>query len=132
MALGRTYRFVVLNSLGQTIAIAGIAIKGRRWNFSTTGQQTWEGSEASIDSSSGTTTNGSYFAGSTNDNSTAGYLGGTFKFTIVAPASSNGTVTVFLQRSTDGGSSWPDNGNGQVVKVFGITTSGTYTDTIEI
>lgn len=129
--LGRTYRFVVLNSLGQTIAIAGIVIKARRWNF-VTGTQTWEGAEASIDSSAGTTSNAAYFTGSTNDNSTNAFLGGTFKFVIVAPTSSSGTVTVYLQQSTDGGSTWPDNGGGQVVKQFTITTAGTYTDEVEI
>jgi hypothetical protein len=88
MALGRTFRFSVLNALGQTIASSGIVIKGRMWAFSS-GVQTW-GSESSIDSSAGTTANAAYFTGSTVDNSSTAYLGGTFKFTIVAPSSSSG------------------------------------------
>ena len=129
--LGRTYRFVVLNSLGQTIAASGIVIKARRWNF-VSGTQTWEAAEAAIDSSSGTTANAAYFTGTTVDNSTNAYLGGTFQLKIVAPSSSSGTVTVYLQQSTDGGTTWPDNGNGQIVNVFNITTAGTYIDEVEI
>lgn len=129
--LGRTYRFVVLNSTGQTIAITGIVIKARRWNF-VNGTQAWESSEQTIDSSVGTTANGAYFGGTTVDNSTLAHLGGTFKFTIVAPASSSGSVTIWLQNSTDGGSTWPDNGNGLQVKQFTIPSAATYIDEIEI
>jgi hypothetical protein len=132
MSLGRTYRFSVLNSLGQTMATSAIVIKGRRWNFSSSGVQTWEASEAAIDTSGSTLANGAYFSGTTQDNSTNAYLGGTFKFTIIAPTSASGTVTVFLQRSTDGGTTWPDNGNGTSVKVFSFAAAGTQVDEIEI
>lgn len=91
----------------------------------------WESSEASIDTSGSTVTNGSYFSGTTQDNSTSAYLGGTFKFSVTAPTSASGTVTVYLQQSTDGGTTWPDNGGGQVVKVFAFTTSGTQVDEVE-
>ena len=131
MSLGRTYRFVALNSSTQTMAIAAITIKARRWSF-VSGVQTWEASEASIDSNAGTVANAAYFTGTTIDNSTAAYLGGTFKFAVVIPASGSGSVTIYLQRSTDGGATWPDNGSGAIVKTFNFSTSGTYIDEIEI
>lgn len=131
MALGRTYRFVVYNATGQTLGSNSVVITARRWSFNSSGVMTWEGSEASIDSLS-TITTASYATGTTIDNSSTAYLGGTFKFTVIAPASSSGPVVIYLQRSTDGGSTWPDNGQGDVVQVFGFTTSGTKVNEKEI
>lgn len=92
---------------------------------------TWEGSEASIDSLS-TITTASYATGSTIDNSSTAYLGGTFKFTVIAPTSASGPVTIYLQRSTDAGSTWPDNGQGDVVQVFNFAAAGTQINEKEI
>jgi hypothetical protein len=134
MALGRNYRFTVLNSCGQTLASGAIVIKARRWYFDSSGVQTWEGSEATLDTSGSTLATGSYFNGTAQDNTapTRPYLGGTFKISITAPTSANGPITVWLQRSTDGGTSWPDNGLGTVAKVFAATAATTYTDEVEL
>jgi hypothetical protein len=134
MALGRTYRFTVLNSTGQTLAVAAIVIKGRRWYFDANGVMVWEGSEAAIDSNGSTLATAAYFNGTTQDNTspTRPYLGGTFRFTIITPASANGPIIVWLQRSTDGGTTWPDNGRGTQVLVLPGAASTTYTEVLEL
>jgi hypothetical protein len=135
VSLGRTYRFVVLNNTGQNLVAGTIVIRGRRWNFNTSGMQAWEAAEAVIDSNAATLATGSYWVGTVAagiDNSVNAHLGGTFRFSVTAPGASNGAVTIYLQRSTDGGTTWPDNGLGTPIKVFNFTTSGTQTDVIEI
>ena len=92
----------------------------------------WEGSEASIWSGNTTVANAAYQSSGTVDNSTNAYLGGTFKIVVTTPVAAAGTVTFYLQRSTDGGTTWPDNGNGQVLRVFSVAASTTYTDEVEI
>jgi hypothetical protein len=131
--LGRNYRFVVYNGTGQTLGSNPISIKARRWNFSSSGVQTWEGSEATVDSTIGNgLTNATYSAGTAVDNSTTAYLGGTFRFSVTAPTSANGQVIIYLQNSSDGGTTWPDNGFGRVIKVFNFTTSGIQGDDVEL
>ncbi len=130
--LGRTYRIQVLNSCGQTLASSSITVTARRWNFNSSGTATWEGSETTVWSGNSTITTGSYASSGSVDNSTNAYLGGTFKIAVTTPASASGLITFYLQRSTDGGSTWPDNGNGQVLRVFSVAASTTYTDEVEI
>lgn len=130
--LGRNYRFVAANNLGQTMDIASVVIKARRWKYNSTGVKTWEASEASIASNAGTIASNAYSAGAAVDNSSDAYAGGTFKLTVVAPASASGSVTIWLQNSTDGGTTWPDNGRGIKVATFGFAAAGTYVATIEL
>jgi hypothetical protein len=40
-------------------------------------------------------------------------------------SSATGTVTVFLQRSTDSGTTWPSNGQGEVVGSYYFSASST-------
>ena|SRR5579884_409319 len=131
--LGRTYRFVYYNGTGQALPSSSpIVTKARRWNFNSSGVQTWEASEANIDSTGNALAPGSYQAGGNTDNSTNAYLGGTFKFQVTTSLSSNGPFIVYLQRSTDGGTSWPDNGEGDVVWQKNITGSSTFTGEVEL
>jgi len=130
--LGRNYRIVVLNNSGQTLASSSITVTARRWSFNSSNQTVWEGTEATIWSGNTTVANAAYQASGSVDNSANGYLGGTFKIVVTTPVSAAGTITFYLQRSTDGGSTWPDNGNGQVLRVFSVAASTTYTDEVEV
>lgn len=131
MSLGRHYRFVAYNNTGQTLAIGAIAVRGKRWNYNTAGQQAWEAAEAAIDSNAGTVGTAAYWLGATIDNS-APYIGGNFTLVVTAPTGASGTVTIYLQRSTNAGATWPDNGSGTVIKVFNFTAAGTQTDVIGV
>lgn len=123
--LGPTYRFQVLNSTGQTIAVAGISVRVRRFKYGTDGSATFESSQATAISTGGTTANGAYATSSTIDNTTDKYLGGSAEFTVVAPTSASGNVTLYLQRSVDGGTTWGDDGLGVQVATLNFTASGT-------
>lgn len=124
--LGRCYRFVAYNALGQTILQNNITVKSRRWKWSA-GVKSYEASEGSpytMDAGGGLTTT-SYDAGDTVDNSSDLWDGGDFELTVIAPASSNGDVILYYQTSTDGGTTWPDNGFGVPVAMLNFTTNGT-------
>lgn len=126
--LGPTYRFRLLNSTGQSLAQNSVTLKTIREKFTSAGALSLEGSEASLafaTLAAGVLTTGSYDATATQDNTTNLYLGGTFVWTVTAPASSNGNVTVWLQHSTDGGTTWPDDGEGIQMPLLNFTTSGT-------
>ena len=123
--LGRTYRFQILNSTGQTLAASVNTITARREKRGSDGSLTFESSETTVFSNGSTQATGTYANGSTIDNSTDEWEGGAFTVSITAPASSSGDVVVRLQRSTDAGTTWPDDGTGTIVRVINFTTSGT-------
>jgi hypothetical protein len=141
MALGKNYRFVVQNATGVTLPANRIGITGRRWFWNISGLQQWETAEATFVASgdgqnaSAILTNNSYGTASGLENGGSAYLGGTFKFRTswnAAGVTPNGIVTFFLQRSTDGGTTWPDNGMGDSVCVLACTAQSIYIDTREI
>jgi hypothetical protein len=125
MPLALTYRFTVLNGTGQTLAAGAVKVKARRWKFTSAGALSYEGSETSIYSNAGTITNGSYDSSSSVDNSSNLFVGGDFYFEVTAPASSSGEVTLYYERSTDGGTTWATSGLGTIVSVLNFTTAGT-------
>lgn len=126
--LARNYRFTALNSCGQQIASSGIVITGRRWKFNSSGAVVFESSEAALYTSPSAINNAAYYvpSGSGIDNSTDLYVGGDFRFTLVAPASSAGDVTLYYEFSTDGGTTWPTNGNGIIVCTISASAATTY------
>lgn len=121
------YRFTAYNACGQTVAIGGVVLKGRRWKFGSTGALVYEGSEASLLSNASTIANAGYASSSGVDNSTDLFIGGDFELTFTAPASASGDLTIYLDVSTDGGTTWPTNGLGVAVCTISVTASGTYT-----
>ena len=125
LILPKNYRFKVLNALGQTISAGNITVKCIRFNIDSTGAVVYEGSEATVLSNAGTLATATYLAGTAQDNSTTKWLGGDFTFKVVAPASSSGPVTLFLERSSDGGTTFDDDGLGIPVARLDFTTSGT-------
>jgi hypothetical protein len=70
-------------------------------------------------------TNVTYLNSAAIDNSVTKLIGATIEFTVSAPASANGDVILYIERSLDDGTTFPDNGLGQVVAVLNFTTSGT-------
>lgn len=114
--IGKTFRFVVDNRTGVALASGGVVVKYRRWKFDSSGVLTYEASEqsATIGASlaSNTTATGSTI---TNDASGEFYLGMDLRFEYTGLASSgSGSVFVYLQVSTDGGTTWADTTSGAV------------------
>jgi hypothetical protein len=125
IGLPHYYRFKVYNDLGQTISTGNVTVKARRVNFDTDGGLVFEGSEATVLSNGSGLADNTYLAGTTQNNSSLKWVGGTFVFSVVAPASSDGDVFLYLERSTDAGTTWDTDGLGQAVAALNFTTSGT-------
>lgn len=132
MSLPRDYRFQIKNGTGQTIADGVTTITARRKKFTSAGALEYEGSEATVFDSAGTITNGSYLDGTAQDNSSALFVEGDFLLTTTVPNTPDGNVTVFLQRSTDGGSTFDDDGEGERVCTLNFSASGTKKKSFEV
>lgn len=129
--LAKCYRITAYNSTTQTLAAHGLVMTGRRWKYNS-GDLAYESSEAAlIDNSSGLT-NASYLSTSTIDNSSTLYFGGDFKVTVIAPASSVGSVVIYYEVSTDGGSTWPTAGRGYIAKTIAVPSAGTYSENFRL
>ncbi len=138
--LGPTYRFVVENRTGQTISAAnGIIVRHKGWKFFTDGSIVFNSNFTPAIvlstlpvSNTSTLTNLSFLYSDLIDNISPKLIGTTIEFTVTAPASSNGNVILYLERSIDGGSTWPDTGLGQPIGFINFTTSGTKRITINL
>lgn len=105
--LGRNYRFQALNGAGSSV---DVTVKARRWKFASDGSRT-DDTEATPMSAQ-TVGAGAYGNSSGIDNSSDKWLGADLVVTFAPSASITGTVTLYLQHSTDGGSTWPSDGLG--------------------
>ncbi|MEM4413035.1 MAG: hypothetical protein QXD59_02035 [Candidatus Caldarchaeum sp.] len=124
--LAHRYRFTVKNETGQTIAANSIFVYARRYKFDQNGAKVDESSEATVLTNSSTLANGAFLSGSTQDNTSALWLGGYFAFVVTAPASSNGNVILYYDATTDNADNrYPSSGLGVVVAVLNFTASGT-------
>lgn len=131
--LGATYRFAIENKTGQTLAANAVTIKPRRWKYSTDGSITDEASGvADVLAQGATVANAAFAVGTTQDNTTNKYIGGFFEITVIAPASSSGDVIIYIQRSVDGGTTWPDNALGSFADGINFTAAGTKRKTLRL
>lgn len=124
--LGATYRVSAVNNQGASVTVT---TKVKRRKFASDGSLTIESSEATLQSSVSVGAAGSS-ASSTVDNTTDKYLFAEFEFTVVA--TSTGLVVLKLQRSVDGGTTWPDAGQGQTIGSINFTASGTRRETFNL
>ena len=119
--LGHTYRYQVYNGTGVSVTVT---VKDRRWKWSTT-----DGSR--VDAAESTPINavsvgaGAYSNSSTVDNSSDKHLGAHITATFAPGSSATGMVAVYLQRSTDGGTTWPSDGLGVFVGGQDFSASST-------
>lgn len=125
IVLPRYYRFTILNNSGVSISAGNAKVYGRRFYFDSTGALTYEASETSIYSNSGTVTNGSYDSSTMVDNNSSKYIGGAFVFDVTLTGSPAGNVICFFERSTDGSTRVDSNGVGDVVAVLNFTSATT-------
>lgn len=133
MMLGPTYRFTGYNSTSQVLPANAITIKPRRWKYGADGSLTDEATGAvDVLAQTATLANAAYKPGTTIDNTVTKHIGGFFEITATAPASSNGNIDVYCERSVDGGTTWPDNGRGEWIATFKFNTAGTKRDVVEL
>lgn len=130
--LAKTYRFRVGNTTGETLAIGAVTIKGIRNKFNSQATISYESSEADLYSNSGTIADAAFEPGDTIDNSSDLYLGGHFELTATVPGTPTGNVTVYIERSTDGGTTWDTAGLGDIAEVINFTSATTQVKSFEL
>jgi hypothetical protein len=118
--LGATFRYQVYNGTGVTVTVT---LKDKRWKFGSDGSLTFSAEATPISASAISTV--SYGNSGTIDNSTDKYIGANMSVLFDVSASATGTVAVYLQRSTDGGTTWPSNAQGQLVGTYYFSASST-------
>jgi hypothetical protein len=119
-ALGEHYRYQVYNGTGVSVTCT---VKHEPFKYASDGALSFTAEATQINAVSVGTL--AYSNSSTINNGTAKNLGAHVTFTAAPGASATGTVSLFLQRSTDGGTTWPSNGLG--TQVAGITFSASST-----
>lgn len=105
MPLGKTYRFVALNEIGATLT--GLTLDIEPWKLDSNGAMSY-GTEISVSGLSTTLANQGADASDTIDNSSNKYIGFSFRWSATVGSSQSGTISLYLQHSTDGGTDWPD------------------------
>ena len=123
--LGHTWRLRASNTQNQAITVT---VKARYWKFASDGSITWSTEQTLISAVSVSATTGTT-ASSTVDNSTDKYLGMTITASFTAAATTNGTgvVALYVERSTDGGTTWPSQDEGIFAGARTITAAETTT-----
>ena len=130
--LGNYYRFSVNN--GTTAAVeVGVTIQARRWKFGTDGSLTFD-SEAEVYNELNIAVSTTAWTEDTAiDNGTNKWIGADLEVVITPEASITGSVTVQIQRSTDGGTTWPDDGQGVFVTAhYFAASSAAVTKSVQI
>jgi len=120
--LGPHWRVQVYNGTG---AVSGaITVKGLRWKPNATdGSKAFEGTEqtflTAVSLASVTWVSGTSIS---NIAVGEGYYGASLRIEITGGTAA-GDYTVILQHSTDGGVTWPNNGEGVLLGVFNVAAS---------
>lgn len=105
--LGHWYRLQIQNGTGVSVTCT---VTMRRWKFGSDGSITWD-TEQTVFSAVSVST-GAFSSATASDNSTDKWLGAHFTVTFAPGSSATGSLALRLQRSTDAGTTWPDNGRG--------------------
>lgn len=106
--LPRNYRLTAYNNSG---AAVDVTVTARRWKFDSNGAVSFEGSEATLLSATSVSDGTLATPGSGEDNTTDAYIGMDGVMSL-ANGTGTGIVTLFLEPSTDGGTSWPSSQDG--------------------
>lgn len=96
------YRYTAYNATG---ASSDITVEEQPWKFASDGSITYGTSAAKMNAV--TTADGTQGVGTDIDNSTNKYIGATLAVTATGTGTA-GVITIFLEYSPDGGTTWPD------------------------
>lgn len=108
-----------------------------RWKIDSTGARSAEATAVNLFASTAgnSLANGTYVAGLTQDNTAAGtfWFGGELDLrATVTTATPSAPVSFFYQTSSDGGTTWPDNGQGELIWPINFTAVGTQKANVSI
>lgn len=120
--LGNYFRYQVYNGTGGTVTVT---LDEKRWKYASDGSVTWSTEQTPISASAISTA--SYGNSSGIDNSSDDYLGAKLTMLMDVSSSLTGAVTLFLQHSTDGGTTWPSDGHGIPIGSYYFNASSTDT-----
>ncbi|MHB8914428.1 MAG: hypothetical protein ACYC4K_01295 [Thiobacillus sp.] len=122
--LNATYRIQVQNSTGAAFGASDtISVLGVLYSFSSTGVLTYSAETTLLPTTSGNSLAAGAFAnGATQTGNTN--LGGNAIATASITPTPTGNLNFFLQISPDGGTTWPANGQGQLIGVMSCTVAG--------
>jgi hypothetical protein len=118
--LGNYYRWQVYNGTGITVTVT---LDVMLWKFDSSGALSFS-SESTPISASGITTL-AYSNSSGVNNASDKYLGAQVTALFDVGAAATGAVIVSLQQSTDGGTTWPSDGQGVPVGSYYFNASST-------
>lgn len=121
-ALNYSYRWTLKNGTG--VNITAVTLTARKWKYDPSTGLTYAAETTEL-SFSGTLANTAFTTGSTVDNSTNKYEGGAFVCSVTAATSASGVAVLYLEHSTDGGTTWPTNGYGRPICPIPFTAGGT-------
>ena len=131
--LARDFKFVVKNDTGVTIEQNAITINGRKYKGSSDGTVEFESAEETsmyINDATAGIVDGAYEGGDAFDNSGTAdeWVGGAFELTVAIPSSTGaatyaGNIEVYYHPSTDGGTTFADDGEGHLVCVLALATT---------
>lgn len=116
--LGNYYRWQVYNGTAGTVTTT---LDVKLWKFDSSGALSFS-SESTPISASGINTL-TYGNSSGVDNSSDKYIGAQITALFDVAASATGQMIVYLQQSTDGGMTWPSDGQGLVVGSYYFNAS---------
>lgn len=106
--LPRNYRITAYNDSG---ASCDVTVTARRWYIDpSTGKPTYEASEATLLSATGVA-DGALATGTAQDNDADGFIG-LDGLVVLSSGTGTGLVNVFIEDSTDGGTTWPTSQDG--------------------
>lgn len=111
--LGHHWRLRASNTQNQNITVT---VKARYFRFASDGSLEWSAEQTLINAVSVSATTGTTVS-STVPNDTDKYLGAELTASFTAASATNGTggVALTLERSTDGGTTWPTQDKGMAV-----------------
>lgn len=117
--LGPTYRVVAVNNQGASTTVTA---KIKRSKFNSDATPEFESSPVTLLNAVSVGA-GSNSTSATVDNTTNKWLFGEVEFTVTA--TTTGNVALYLSRSVDGGTTFPDAGKGQLIGSIDFTAGGT-------
>lgn len=119
--LGKDFRIRATNTQNQNITVT---LKAVYWKFSSSGSLVYSAEQTLINAVS-VSSGGGTTASSTVANNSDLYLGAEFTLSCTAAGTTNGSgqVAITIERSTDGGTTWPTAGLGQLIDSYTVTVA---------
>ena len=111
-ALGERWRVVVWNASGLSLPAGGVVVRHRRWKYAADGTLTFAAGTSVTVGASLANNLGNASAAITNNGASEQWLGADFIVEFPAlTGTANGSIEVFVQISTDNGTTWADSPN---------------------